>query len=131
MSHAKPLHHRCSLNDYLELINREGLPGNLKSALCLKVPDTVLAPGQHIIAAALDEARRASRGLGRYEHRPWGRRPGATRRGSYQRAVLMQYGPMIPLHVPQRRLGNGALTWHSLPRYERCWEPLLDHQVMS
>ena len=41
MSHAKQLHHRRYLNDYLEIINREGLPGNVKSDLCLQVQDTV------------------------------------------------------------------------------------------
>jgi hypothetical protein len=37
MRHAKQLHHRRYLNDYLEIINREGLPGNLKndSLFCL------------------------------------------------------------------------------------------------
>lgn len=31
MSHAKQLHHRRYLNAYLEIINREGLPGNIKT----------------------------------------------------------------------------------------------------
>jgi transposase-like protein len=35
------------------------------------------------------------------------------------------------LHVPKLRRGNGALPWQSITRYERCWGPLLDHQVMS
>ena len=33
MSHAKQLHNRRYLNDYLEIINREGLPGNIKNDL--------------------------------------------------------------------------------------------------
>ena len=43
MSHAKQLHHRRYLNDYLEIINREGLPGNVKTDLCRTVQDTVIA----------------------------------------------------------------------------------------
>ena len=55
MSHAKQLHNRRYLNDYLEIINREGLPGNIKNDLCRKVQDTVIATVQHVIEAALDE----------------------------------------------------------------------------
>ena len=52
MSHAKHLHHRRCLHDYLESINREGLPGNIKNALCLQVQDLVLTTVQHVIEAA-------------------------------------------------------------------------------
>ena len=45
MSHAEQLHHRRYLNDNLEIINREGLPGNVKTDLCLTVQDTVIATG--------------------------------------------------------------------------------------
>jgi hypothetical protein len=34
MSHATQLHNRRSLHDSLEIINRRGLPGNVKSAVC-------------------------------------------------------------------------------------------------
>jgi len=131
MSHAKQLHHRRYLNDYLEIINREGLPGNVKTDLCLTVQDTVIATVQHVIEAALEEELHAYLGLDRYEHLPWGRPPESTRSGSYQRALLTQYGPIADLHVPKLRRGNGALTWQSITRYERCWGPLLDHQVLS
>jgi putative transposase len=131
MSHAKQLHNRRYLNDYLEIINREGLPGNIKHDLCLKVQETVIATVQHVIEAALDEELSAYLGWDRYEHVPWGRPPEATRSGSYQRALLTQYGPIAALHVPKVRRGNGALTWHSITRYERCWGPLLDQQVLS
>ena len=54
MSHAKQLHHRRYLNDYLEIINREGLPGNVKTELCLTVQETVITTVQHVIEAALE-----------------------------------------------------------------------------
>ena len=57
MSHAKQLHHRRYLNDYLEIINREGLPGNVKNDLCRQVQDTVIATVQHVIEVALEEER--------------------------------------------------------------------------
>ena len=94
---------------------------NIKNDLCRKVQDTVIATVQHVIEAALDEELRASLGLDRYEHVPWGRPPESTRSGSYQRALLTQYGPIAALHVPKVRRGHGALTWHSITRYERCW----------
>jgi transposase-like protein len=131
MSHAKQLHHRRYLNDYLEIINREGLPGNIKNDLCRKVQDTVIATVQHVIEAALDEELSAYLGLDRDEHVPWGRSPESTRSGSYQRVLITQYGAMTDLHVPKLRRGNGALIWQSITRYERCWGPLRDHQVMS
>ena len=131
MSHAKQLHNRRYLNDYLEIINREGLPGNVKNDLCRQVQDTVIATVQHVIEAALDEELSACLGLDRYEHVPWGRPPDSTRSGSYQRTLITQYGAIADLHVPKLRRGNGALTWQSITRYERCWGPLLDHQVMS
>jgi hypothetical protein len=52
MSHAKQLHHRRYLNDSLEIIHREGLPGNGKTDLCLTVQDTVIATVPHVIEAA-------------------------------------------------------------------------------
>jgi hypothetical protein len=82
MSHAKPLHHRRYLNDSLESIHREGLPGNVKTDLCLTVQDPVIATVQHVIEAALDEELRAYLGLDRYEQLPWGRPPESTRSGS-------------------------------------------------
>jgi putative transposase len=130
MSHAKPLHNRRSLNDYLEIINREGLPGNIQPDLCLKVQETVIATVQHVIEAALDDELSAYLGVERYDHVPWGRPPESTRSGRYQRALLTQYGPSAALHVPKLRRGNGALPGHSVTRYERCWGPLRDHQVM-
>ena len=84
MSHAKQLHNRRYLNDYLEIINREGLPGNVKSDLCLQVQNTVIATVQHVIEEALAEELYAYLGLARYEHLPWGRPPESTRSGSYQ-----------------------------------------------
>ena len=42
MSHAKQLHHRRYLNDYLEISNRKGLPGKIKTDLCLQVQDVVI-----------------------------------------------------------------------------------------
>ena len=131
MSHAKQLYNRRYLNDYLEIINREGLPGNVKSDLCLQVQDVVITTVQQVIETALEEELCAYLGLDRYEHLPWGRPPERTRSGTYQRALLTQYGAIDALRVPKLRRGNGNLNWQSLTRYERCWGPLLDQQVMG
>jgi transposase-like protein len=131
MSHAKQLHHRRYLNDYLEIINREGLPSNVKNDLCFQVQDVVLTTVQQVIEEALEEELRAYLGLERYEHLPWGRPAELTRSGSYRRELLTQYGPIADLRVPKLRRGNGDLNWHSITRYERCWGPLLDQHVMG
>ena len=88
MSHAKQLHHRRYLNDSLEIINREGLPGNVKTDLCLTVQETVSTTVQHVIETALEEELSVYLGLARYEHVPWGRPPEVTRSGSYQRTLI-------------------------------------------
>ena len=105
MSHAKQLHHRRSLNDSLEIINREGLPGHIKNALCRPVQATVLATVQHGIEAAFAEALRAYLGLDRDEPVPWGRPAEATRSGSSQRTLLTPYGAIADLPVPKLRRG--------------------------
>jgi putative transposase len=131
MSHAKQLHNRRYLHDYLEIINREGLPSNVKTDLGLQVQDVVITTVQQVIEQALDEELHAYLGLERYEHLPWGRPAELTRSGSYRRELLTQYGPIVDLRVPKLRRGNGDLTWQSLTRYERCWGPLLDQHVMG
>ena len=131
MSHAKQLHHRRYVNDSLEIINREGLPGNIKNDLCRQVQATVIATVQHVIEAALDAALSAYLGVDRSAHVPWGRPAEATRSGSYQRTLLTPYGAIADLHVPTLRRGHGALPWQSIMRYACCWGPLLAHQGMS
>jgi hypothetical protein len=79
VSHAKQLHHRRYLNDSLEIINREGLPGNSQSDLCLKVQATVVTTVQHVIEEALEEELNAYLGVARYARLPWERSPESTR----------------------------------------------------
>ncbi len=55
MSHAKHLHNRRYLNDYCEIMNREGLPGHVKSDLGLQVQDVVLTTVRQVIEEALEE----------------------------------------------------------------------------
>ena len=62
---------------------------------------------------------------------PWGRDPEQTRSGSDHRELCTQHGGIPALRVPKLRRGNGALTWQTIERYERCWGPLLDQQVMG
>src|SRR5262249_62331809 len=108
MSHAKQLHHRHYLNDYLEIINREGLPGNIQSDLCLKVQDTVVTTVQHVIEEALEEELSAYLGVARYVHLPWGRPPESTRSGSYQREFATQDGLSADQRVAKLGRGNYA-----------------------
>ena len=120
MSHARQRHHRPSLNDSLQRIHREGLPGNVKNDLCHKVQDSVIASVQHVIEAALEEERSASLGWEHYEHVPRGCPPASTRSGSDQRPLITQFGFIANLHLPKLRCGNGAMIWQSITRYECC-----------
>jgi hypothetical protein len=88
MSHAKQLHNRRYFDDYVEIINRAGLPGNVKVELCQQVHHAVITTVQGVIEQALEEEWTAYLGLARYEHLSWGRRPEQTRSGSYRRELL-------------------------------------------
>ena len=46
MSHAKQLHNRRYFDDYMEIINRKGLPGNVKSELCEQVNRAVVGTSE-------------------------------------------------------------------------------------
>ena len=131
MSHAKQLHHQGYFDDYLKIINRSGLPGNVKSELSQQVHHAVIATVQSVIEQALEEEFTTYLGCARYEHLPWGRAPEQTRSGSYHRELFTQHGCIPALRVPKLRRGNRALTWQTIERYERCWGPLLDQQVMG
>ena len=130
MSHAKQLHNRQYFDDYMEIINRKGLPGHIKSELCQQVNDAVVATTQQVIEQALEAELTAYLGAERYEHLAWGRDAEQTRSGCYRRALITQYGCIADLRVPKLRKGNGNLEWQTISRYERCWGPFLDQQVM-
>ena len=55
MSHATQLHNRRYFDDYLEIINRHGLPGNVKHEVCQQVRGAVLTTVQTVIEHALRE----------------------------------------------------------------------------
>ena len=131
MSHAKQLHHRRYFDDYLEIINRPGLPGNVKTELCQHVNHAVMATPQSVIEQALEAELTAYLGAERYEHLPFGRGPEQTRSGYYSRELITQYGRIADLQVPKLRKGNRAFEWETISRYERCWGPFLDQHVMQ
>jgi len=54
MSHAKQLHNRRYFDDSMEIINRKGLPGNVKSELCEQVNRAVVGTTQQVIEQALE-----------------------------------------------------------------------------
>jgi len=85
---------------------------------------------QHVIEQALEAELSAYLGAERYEHLPWGREAERTRSGGYRRGLITQYGRIADLRVPKLRKGNGNLEWQTISRYERCWGPFLDQQVM-
>ena len=119
MSHATQLHHRRYLNDYLEMINRRGLPDNVKSAVCQEIQHAVTATVKSVLEHSLEEELTQYLGLAWYEHLPWGRSPERTRSGTYGRELLTQYGCIANLRVPKLRRGNRDLTWQTIGRYER------------
>lgn len=131
MSHAKQLHNPSYFDDYMEIINRRGLPGNVKTAVSQHVHHAVLTTVQSVIEQALEEELNAYLGCVRYEHLPFGRGPAQTRSGSYRRELFTQYGCIPDLRVPKLRRGNGDLSWQTIERDERCWGPLLEQQVMG
>jgi len=131
MSHAQQLHNRRYFDDSMEIINRKGLPGHIKSELCQQVNDAVVTTTQQVIEQALEAELTAYVGAERSEHVPWGREAEQTRSGGYRRALITQSGCIADVRVPKLRKGNGNLEWQTISRYERCWGPFLDQQVMN
>ena len=70
MSHGTPLHNRRSLHDSLEIINRHGLPGNVKSEICHQMHQAITATVKGVLAHSLEEELPQHLGLARYEHLP-------------------------------------------------------------
>jgi transposase-like protein len=80
---------------------------------------------------AFEEELTAYLGCERYTHLPQGRTPEHTRSGFYSRQLLTQYALLANIHVPKLRRGNAQLAWQTITRYERCWGPLFDQQLMG
>jgi transposase-like protein len=129
MSPATQLHTRRYLNDYLEMINRHGLPGNGKSAVGQEMQQAVTTTVQGGLEHSLEAALTQYLGFVRYEHRPWGRRPELTRSGTYGREWLTQSGRMADLRVPKLRRGTRERRWQTITRYEHGWGPRRDHHL--
>ena len=70
-------------------------------------------------------------GCARYERRPYLREPEHTHSGAYERQLWTQYGCIPALRVPKLRRGNRQLEWQTIGRYERCWGPWLDQQLLQ
>ena len=131
MSHAQQLPNRRYLDGSVQIIKRAGLPDNVKAQVCQEVHQAVLATVQCTIEQAREEVLTAYLGCQRYEHLPQSRSAEHTRSGCYRRALLTQYACIPDLRVPKLRRGNGHLAWHTITRYERCWGPLRDQQLLN
>jgi transposase-like protein len=130
MSHATQLHKRSYFGDYMQIMNRSVLPGNLYEGLYEQIQSQVLSTVKWTLEQALAEEVKAHLGCGRYERGFRPRRPEETRSGWYERELWTQYGCIPDLHVPKLRRGNRQLKWATISRYERCWGPFLDQQLL-
>lgn len=130
MSHATQLHDRGYLADYMQIMHRCALPGNVQDEVYRQVHTSALATVQWTLEQALDEEVRAYLGRSRYERDIAPRRPEETRSGAYGRELWTQYGRIAHLRVPKLRRGNRQLQWQTITRYEHCWGPLLDQHLL-
>jgi putative transposase len=130
MSHATQLHNRGYLADYMQIMNRCALPGNVHDEVYRQVHDRALATVKWTLEQALDEEVRAYLGCARYERHVRPRRLEETRSGAYERQLWTQYGCIPHLRVPKLRRGNRHIDWQTIGRYERCWGPLLDQHLL-
>lgn len=130
MSHATQLHNRGYLTDYMKIMNGSVLPGNVDDAVYGQVHDRVVSSVKWTLEQALDEEVRRYLGCERYERSLAPRRPEETPSGTYKRELWTQYGCIFDLRVPKLRRGNRGLDWQSIERYECCWGPFLDQQLL-
>ena len=130
MSHATQLHDRGYLADYMQIMNSSALPGNVSEEVYGQVHTRVVSTVKWTLEQALNEEVISYLGCGRYARGPQPRGPEATRSGTYARELWTQYGCICDLRVPKLRRGNGRLHWQTIERYERCWGPFLDQQLL-
>jgi putative transposase len=130
MSHATQLHDRGYLADYMQIMHRCSLPGNVQDEVYHQVHARALETVQWTLEQALDEEVRAYLGRARYERDSVPHRPEETRSGAYGRELWTQYGRIANLRVPKLRRGNRHLQWQTITRYEHCWGPLLDQHLL-
>ena len=130
MSHATQLHNRGYLADYMQIMQRCALPGNVQDEVYRLVQARAVATVKWTLEQALDEELRVYVGRGRYERDSTPCGPEATRSGTYARQLWTQYGCIADLRVPKLRRGNRQLAWQTITRYERCWGPLLDQHLL-
>jgi putative transposase len=114
----------------MQIMNSSALPGNVHQAVYRHIQDSALATVKWTLEQALDEEVTAYLGCARYERHVRPRRPEETRSGTYERQWWTQYGCIVDLCVPKLRRGNGSLCWQTIARYERCWGPFLDQQLL-
>jgi putative transposase len=131
MSHATQLHDRGYLADYMQIMQRCALPGNVQDEVYRQVRARTVATVKWTLEQALDEELRGYVGRGRYERDSEPRGPEETRSGTYTRQLWTQYGCIADLRVPKLRRGNRHLDWQTITRYERCWGPFLDHHLLQ
>jgi hypothetical protein len=129
MSHATQRPNRRYLHDSLEMITRHGLPGYVTSTGCQTIPQAVTRTVKSALESSLEEEFTPYLGFARAEHVPWGRRPAWTRRGTYTRALLPQYGCMPDLRMPKFRRGTRDSEWQTSTRDERGWGPCVDQHI--
>ena len=85
MSHATQLHNRGYLADYMQIMHRCSLPGNVQDEVYHQVHARALETVQWTLEQALDEEVRAYLGRARYERDSVPHRPEETRSGAYGR----------------------------------------------
>ena len=130
MSHATQLHNRGYLADYMQIMHRCSLPGNVQDEVYREVHARAVATVKWTLEQALDEELRVYVGRGRYERDREHHCPEKTRSGAYARQLWTQYGCIGDLRVPKLRRGNRHLDWQTITRYERCWGPFLDQHLL-
>jgi len=130
MSHATQLHDRGYLADYMQIMQGSALPSNVHDEVYQQVRRRALSTVKWTLEQALDEEVTAYLGCARYERHTRPRRPEETRSGVYERELWTQYGCIPDLRVPKLRRGNQHRPWQTLERYDRCWGPFLDQQLL-
>ena len=123
MSHATQLHDRGYLADYMQIMRRCSLPGNVQDEVYHQVHARALETVKWTLEQALHEEVRTYLGHARYERDIVPHRPEETRSGTYGRELWTQYGRIANLRVPKLRRGNRHLQWQTITRYEHCWGP--------
>lgn len=132
MNHARSIHHRKYLDQYLRNVEEGGLLNNrIKKELIEKAKTAALAGVKEVIEQTLEQELTIYLGLEKYQRGEVNRYPEQYRSGYYLKQLVTNHGIIDDIEVPKLRRGNSQIKWESVEKYQRVWKDMMDRYIMD